>query len=113
MLYEVITFPDTIINYINSQNWPIPIVISDERNKLLDTGGGLVNAKHLFIPNKPILVYNADILTSQDLNHLIKHHQTNKNEATLMINKRQGSRYLRFDDVITSYSIHYTKLYEF
>ncbi|MDZ7636311.1 MAG: NTP transferase domain-containing protein [Bacteroidales bacterium] len=41
------------------------ITISDETAELLDTGGGLLNARHFF-SSEPFLCYNVDIFT--DLN---------------------------------------------
>src|SRR3954467_11873814 len=41
-------FPDQIIDAIEeADGWGSTITISDETNELLDTGGGLLNAKHL------------------------------------------------------------------
>ena len=36
------------------------IVISDEREKLLDTGGGLLKARELFCPGESVLIHNVD-----------------------------------------------------
>ena len=39
------------------------IVISDEREKLLDTGGGLLKARELFSPGESVLIHNVDIFS--------------------------------------------------
>ncbi|MCU4177344.1 sugar phosphate nucleotidyltransferase [Carboxylicivirga sp. N1Y90] len=91
-------FADQIINYIESNTWDCEILISDESDCLLDTGGGLLKAKSLFIPNKPILIQNADIVVSTNVKMFIYSHLQSKNLATLMVKQRKTSRYLLFDD---------------
>ena len=40
--------PDQIKDFINSKKYSAKITISDERNKLLDTGGGILHATKSF-----------------------------------------------------------------
>lgn len=47
------------------------IIISHE-NKKLETGGGLLNALHLFDKNKPILIVNGDIFWVDENNSLLE-----------------------------------------
>jgi MurNAc alpha-1-phosphate uridylyltransferase len=68
------------------------ITISDERNLLLDTGGGLYKAKNFFDKN-PFLLYNADIITDLDLSVLYEFHRKCKGLATLAVRNRKGNRY--------------------
>jgi NDP-sugar pyrophosphorylase family protein len=68
------------------------ITISDERNLLLDTGGGLYKAKNFFDKN-PFLLYNADIITDLDLSVLYEFHRKLKGLATLAVRNRKGNRY--------------------
>ena len=50
-------FPDMIIEYLRSEgNFGVDIRISDERDRLLDTGGGLLKAMALFDNDDPILL---------------------------------------------------------
>ncbi|MEA3450769.1 MAG: sugar phosphate nucleotidyltransferase, partial [Bacteroidota bacterium] len=49
-----------------NNNFNTKITISDETNKLLETGGGLFFASKLF-NNAPFLVHNVDIISSIDL----------------------------------------------
>jgi NDP-sugar pyrophosphorylase family protein len=58
------------------------ITISDERDKLLDTGGGLYKAKWFF-DNEPFLVYNVDIVTDLDPGRLLTCHMDSGGIATL------------------------------
>lgn len=76
------------------------LLISDERDLLLDTGGGLRKALPLF-SNAPVLVHNVDIVSDLDLNAFYETHcraaQTDGRAATLGVNVRDTSRYLLFD----------------
>jgi NDP-sugar pyrophosphorylase family protein len=59
-------FGNQIIDYIKNNNFGLEIIISDETNEVLETGGGLVKAKDL-LGDSPFLVMNVDILTNLDL----------------------------------------------
>ncbi|TCO08724.1 nucleotidyltransferase family protein [Natronoflexus pectinivorans] len=76
------------------------ILISDERELLLDTGGGLLNAQMLFDEEEPILIYNVDVLTNAPIEKLIEYHVENDNLVSMMIQKRDASRFLHFDDTL-------------
>jgi len=91
-------FAHTIIEYINGNDWHTQVVISDESDQLLETGGGLLKAKSLFIPNKPIIIRNVDIITSTNVESFIYSHLQNQNDATLMVKNRSTSRYLVFNE---------------
>ncbi|MCG8581180.1 MAG: NTP transferase domain-containing protein [Bacteroidales bacterium] len=91
-------FASKIIDYINANKWEAEVVISDESDLLLDTGGGLLKAQSIFIPNKSIFIRNVDIITSTNIESFIYSHRSNKNDATLMVKKRSTSRYLVFDE---------------
>ena len=91
-------FARQIKDYISSRSWEAEVVVSDESGLLLDTGGGLLKAQALFIPNKPVLVRNVDIVTSADIKSFVSAHYRNKCDATLMVKKRNTSRYLVFDE---------------
>jgi len=69
------------------------VTISDEREMLLETGGGLFKARHFF-GKEPFLVYNADIITDFDLTSLLAYHLDKKGLATLLVRNRPGKRYL-------------------
>ena len=90
-------FADQIKNFLEQNTWDSEIIISDESNELLDTGGGLIKAAPLFLPGKPVLVRNADIITSFGLEQLFKEHVSAQNDVTLLVMERRSSRYLVFD----------------
>jgi N-acetyl-alpha-D-muramate 1-phosphate uridylyltransferase len=90
-------FAELIIEHIANKNYNADIFISDETNKLLDTGGALLNAKNYFDFSKDILVHNVDILSKIDFLDLYNDHNLRNNLATLAVSQRQTSRYLLFD----------------
>lgn len=69
------------------------ITISDERDMLLNTGGGLYKARKFF-DSYPFLLYNADIITDLDISLLLDQHKKNRSLATLAVRNRKGLRYL-------------------
>lgn len=97
-------FGEQIIDFLNAhQNFGVQIHISDEREQLLDTGGGIRKALQYLDGNEPFLVHNVDIITDLDLNAFYHHHLKTNAEATLLVSKRETSRYLLFDD---EYKLH-------
>lgn len=75
------------------------IHISDERNEVLETGGGLLKAAHFF-KDEDFVVMNVDMLTNFDLNTIIEAQQASKALATLAVMKRDSSRQLLFDETM-------------
>ena len=98
IIVNVHHFPDQIINFIHAnQQFGIRIAISDERNQLLETGGGVKYAQAFFDDNQPFLVHNVDILSNVNLVELYQYHLKNKPLATLVVNSRNTFRYFLFD----------------
>jgi len=73
------------------------ISVSDERDKLLETGGGLYKARWFF-DNNPFLIYNADIISDIDLGNLYRFHNGMKAFVTLAARIRKGNRHLLVDE---------------
>ena len=98
LIINVHHFPDQIIEFLKSKNnFDLRIEISDERDKLLDTGGGVKNAKWFFDDGKPFLVHNVDILSNIDLQSLYQQHLETSPLATLVVSERDTFRYFLFD----------------
>ncbi|NPD44424.1 MULTISPECIES: nucleotidyltransferase family protein [unclassified Lentimicrobium] len=92
-------YGEQIISYLKeNKNFGCNIIISNEREELLDTGGGLKKALNLLENEEDLLVHNVDILTDFDLNKLINHHQNSNSKVTLLVQNRRTSRYLLFDE---------------
>ncbi len=107
IIVNVHHFPDMIIDTIRANNgWGCNILISDERDQLLDTGGGLKKAKSQIINHKsqmasePILACNVDILSNIDLRALVSAYE-HEGVSLLVVSDRQTQRYLCFDDGLT------------
>ena len=91
-------FADQIIDYVQaSHQFGIDIRISDEREQLLETGGGIKKAAPLFDVSKPILIHNVDILSNLDLADI--YNKVGENDALLVVSERNTSRYLLFNEI--------------
>jgi NDP-sugar pyrophosphorylase family protein len=100
VIVNVHHFADQIIHYIKQNNgFGSNISISDERDEVLETGGGIKKASSFFEKNpEPFVVINVDILTDMSLNKMIFQHQQNDPLATLAVTSRTTSRYFLFDE---------------
>ena len=95
-------FSSKIVEYLNENDFfGIEIIISDETNLLLDTGGGLFNASGFFNDNESFIVYNVDVISNIDLKSLVDAHNSKKALVTLAVMDRKTSRYLLFDESMT------------
>ena len=92
-------FGQKIIDYLEqNNNFGQNLHISDERDMLLDTGGGILKARDFLDGDEPFLVHNADILTDIDLNAMYQSHVESGAMATVLVKERLTSRYFVFDD---------------
>lgn len=78
-------------------NLGFKVSVSDERELLLENGGGLFKARKFF-NNEPFLLYNVDIVSDLDLSGLYKTHLEKRGIATLSVRNRQGKRFLLIDE---------------
>lgn len=92
-------FGDQILDFLKkNDHFGAKIQISDEKEELLETGGGLVFARKFLDFEEDFLIMNADILTDLDLNAFVKYHQEKKDFATLAVSDRVSSRKLLFNE---------------
>ena len=99
-------FPDMIINYLReNDNFGCRIAVSDERDMLLETGGGLRKAKSLLLGSgsresrnndEPIIVCNVDILSNIDIPTLLNAYNPDE-MGMVVVSSRDTQRYLLFD----------------
>ena len=99
-------FPDMIINYLReNDNFGCHISVSDERDMLLETGGGLRKAKNLLLGvathesgnnDTPILICNVDILSNIDIPTLLQAYNPDE-MGVVVVSPRDTQRYLLFD----------------
>ena len=89
-------FADQIIDFLTAHhNFDLDICVSDERELLLDTGGGIRKALPLLTSDEPVLIHNVDIVSDIDLRGFYHSHQEGF-LATLGVNHRKTQRYLQF-----------------
>jgi MurNAc alpha-1-phosphate uridylyltransferase len=100
MVINVHHFPEQIIRFVTENNcFGVTIHFSDESDALLDTGGGIKNArKWLEVGGEPFLVHNVDILSNLDIEALYAQHIHTHALATVVVSERTTSRFLLFDD---------------
>jgi NDP-sugar pyrophosphorylase family protein len=101
VIVNVYHFADQIIDVIKANNgFGSNISISDERDEVLETGGGIKKAAWFFEKDsEPFVVMNVDILTNMHLNEMIFQHHQNNPLATLAVTSRVTSRYFLFDEL--------------
>ena len=98
IIVNVHHFADQIIDAIKENNgWGSNIVISNEANEVLETGGGLLKAKKLFTPGERFITCNADFLTDLDIGKLIGFHTKHNALISFGVTNRKSSRNLLFN----------------
>jgi NDP-sugar pyrophosphorylase family protein len=93
IIINVHHFADQIIAFIETIRLPnLQISISDERDAVLETGGGLKKTAWFFNNNEPFILMNADILTDMPLDTFISYHNLHGAVVTLAVSSRESSR---------------------
>lgn len=99
---------DQIVDFCHEHDdFGCTIQFSDEREALLETGGGLKKAQALLThhhsnfqiqnSNEPILVLNVDVLSNIDIRQTIEAYRP-EYLAMLVVRERKTQRYLVFDE---------------
>ena len=91
-------FGEQIIEFVSQHQFDAVIQISDERDLLMDTGGGIVKASPLFKDSKAVLIHNVDIISNVNLCELAAQFLDSKDDAWLLTQDRKTNRKLLFDD---------------
>ena len=92
-------FANQVIDAIEkNKGWGSNIMISDESDEVLETGGGLLKAKDLLNGNEPFITLNADFLTDLNIDDLLEFHKNKNALVSFGITGRKTSRYFLFDD---------------
>ena len=90
-------FAEQVIDAIEkNKGWGSNIIISNEKDMLLETGGGLLKARP-FLEDDTFLTINVDILTDANLKYFLASHQQENSLVTLAVTGRKTSRYLLFN----------------
>jgi len=90
-------FGEQIIAFVKDNHFDAEIDISDERDLLMDTGGGIVKATPLFKDSKAILVHNVDIISNVDFKTLGQQFLNSNDDAWLLTQDRETNRKLLFN----------------
>lgn len=101
-IYNVVVnvhhFADQIREAIEkNRGWGSTLMLSDESDAVLETGGGLKRAQWFFNPGNFVLM-NVDVLTDLDLQEMMHFHHAQEPLATLAVKDRTTSRYFLFDE---------------
>lgn len=102
VIINVHHFADRVVGYLESHdNFGMRIEVSRE-DILLDTGGGLKKAANFFLKShdcdQPFLLHNVDVISTIDLEEMLRFHKQQQAIATLATQDRVTSRYLFFDE---------------
>lgn len=98
VIVNVHHFSGQIISAVEeNKGWGSQVFISDESDRVLETGGGLQKAQPLFPVGQPFLTCNADFLTDLDIDDLIRFHRENNALISFGVTSRKSSRNLLFD----------------
>lgn len=88
---------DILRNYIQTHAFPLRVSVSDESQRLLDTGGGLLHAAPFFGETSGhVLIHNVDILSNLDIRRFYA--EASAVPVMLVTSQRETSRYLLFDE---------------
>ena len=88
-------FADMIEEWCASNDTGVSIRFSDERDELLETGGGIRHAMPMLSGGR-FLIHNVDILSNADLARFYA--EGEGKAATLLVSERKTQRYLLFDE---------------
>jgi NDP-sugar pyrophosphorylase family protein len=102
VIVNVHHFADMVIDHLDTHDsFGMRIEVSREET-LLDTGGGLRKAAWFFLEDdrldEPFVLHNVDIISTIDLDRMIRHHRNSQSVATLAVQDRETSRKLLFDE---------------
>jgi len=102
VIVNVHHFADMVVDYLKAHgNFGVRLEISREDDLLLDTGGGLKKAAWFFLEDRtrldePFLLHNVDVVSTMDLQRMLKFHCERQALATLAVQQRESSRQLLF-----------------
>ena len=106
---------DQIINYINNSKFKIKTILINEKSKILDTGGGVLNAINHF-SNLPFIIINPDTIWSMSYVKEIKKMENfffnnNKIKCSLLVVRKEKSfdRSLKTDFILKNNLIKRTQ----
>ena len=101
MVVNVHHLGEQIVRFLDMHDrFGCDIQVSDEREQLLDTGGGLRKVMRAHPGTEPWLALNVDILSTIRLPELMAAFDPVHDLARLVVSYRQTARYLLFDETM-------------
>lgn len=97
LVVNVHSFSEMLREWIESRDWALPVQISDEAERLLDTGGAVLRALPLLKGCGTLLLHNVDILSNADLREFASLAAQKGKSASLMVSDRKSSRSFLFE----------------
>lgn len=97
LVVNVHHFAEMVKAHLQASDYHVPVAVSDESRQLLDTGGGVLAARPLLEGDGRFLIHNVDILSNLDIRAFGEAARPDA-LATLVVSRRETSRYLLFDD---------------
>ena len=92
-------FPDLVRAFVQARDdFGVEVRYSLEADAPLETGGGVLQARHLLRGDGPFFVHNVDVLTDLSLPELAAAQGASRALATLAVMERPSTRGLLFDD---------------
>lgn len=90
-------FHQQIKDFVKTHDFGIHIDVSDEKDLLMNTGGGIAKAMPLLAHSRVVMVHNVDIFSDIDLKKIADDFMKSKDDAWLVTQDRNTSRKLLFD----------------
>jgi len=81
---------------VENNNFNANIILSDETDELLETGGGLFKARE-YLKDDDFLIHNVDIISNIDILQMYNQHLKNNALATLAVQNRESNKKLYFN----------------
>lgn len=99
LVINVHPFPEQVEAVVEAHaGFGVDVVLSYERERPLETGGGLAAAAPLLTGTTPFFLHNGDIWSDMPLGAMHAAHVATGAEVTLAVMDRPTTRFLRFDD---------------
>lgn len=90
-------FAGQIEQFLSEHDFGVKIHISDERERLLDTGGAVKKAREFLCGDEAFFVCNVDVISNINLLDMLYLYQMSPAMAVLAVRKRESSRLLCFN----------------
>lgn len=98
IIINVHHFGNQIIEFVKTHPFDAEMLISDEQQQLMDTGGGIIQASPLFTDTEAVLIHNVDIISDVNLKSHYQRFIQSGDDAWLLTQDRETARKLLFNN---------------